>query len=278
MAVIVLFIITISVQPEYYTNTNYIYELTGNDSIVYCATNGGVIAYNYLNGSFKVLTNTDGLQLNRQTCLGVDSSGYIWVGNESGLALIDPNFSNVLRYPVSSLPNSIVQEIICTLDTIFVGTAGGLLIIDTKGTPQDFTDDVLEVKYQYDGLPSDNVLSVASGDTLLWVGTDDGLASFNKDFLSPPIIWTTSNGLLNNKIDKIAVIDTTVYVGTELGLNRFRGDYFDTLVVNHEIKDISYAGDSLVLALEANNQGGIYYQGSLIVINKGLPTNCRVLS
>jgi ligand-binding sensor domain-containing protein len=277
MVILFTFIINITVQPEYYTNTNYIYELTGRDSLIYCATNGGVLSYNQAKGTFNVITNSDGLLINRQSCLCLDSLYYVWTGCALGLTVVNSDLSTIQFYP-HSLPNSNVQEIVSIRDTIFVGTAGGLLIIDTKGTSQDFSDDVSVILYESHGLPSVVIRSILSSDTLLWVGTDEGIAVFDKNPLSLLAVYTTEDGLLSNHINTIACVDTTVYVGTDFGLNRFVGDHFDTLVVGHEVRDISYAGDSVVLALEAASQIGFYYEGNLSITKNGLPTLCRVSS
>ena len=152
MILILVLVAEISIQPQYYTNTNYFYEITGYDTIIYGATNGGVIAFNTQTISFRVLTNTDGLQMNRQRCLGLDSSGYLWVGNELGLAQIDPDFQSIMIYP-----NQIgisTQEIACQRDSIYVGSTDGLLFIRTMGTPGDFSDDSISRIFESEGLPS----------------------------------------------------------------------------------------------------------------------------
>jgi hypothetical protein len=275
MLLFIAFIINITINPEYYTNTNYIYELTGYSSKIYGATNGGVVVYDYMDDAFSVLTNTDGLQLNRQNCLGIDGSGYIWVGNSSGIAVIDSGFNTIQINPIN-WPN--VQDIYCLGDTILVGSSGGLLMINTQGTPQDFADDVGWQMYESGGLSSDNISSITGNQVTLWIGTDNGLTFFPWGVDSAIIIYTTEHGLLSNNINKVTIIDDTLYVGTDLGLNRFVGDHFDTLVVGHAVNDINYAGDSLVLALEAASQIGFYYEGSFSIEKNGLPTMCRVSS
>ena len=274
---IFLFIINISAQAEYFTNTNYLYEITGKDSIVYCATNGGAVAYNYISDTFEVLTNVDGLQLNKQWCLGLDSSGYVWIGNDLGLALIDQNFSSIQVYPIEYLTSFTIRVVECLKDSIYVGSIDGLLFIDTKGTPDDFTDDSRLTIYETEGLPSNNVRAIAPGDTLVWVGTDEGLVTFKKDFTSH-VQYDISDGLLSNVINKIAIIDTSIYVATDFGLNIFRGDHFDTLLIGYEVNDISHTGDSLALALDTLSQIGFFYQGSLTIAKNGLPYKCKVLS
>jgi hypothetical protein len=277
MILIYLLVTSVSVHPEYYTNTNFFYEIIGRDSIIYGATSGGLVSYNYLQDTFRVLNNTDGLQMNKQNCLGLDSTGYIWVGNQLGLALVDKDFSSVQTYPIECLTCTRTQEIVCLEDSIYVGSSGGLLFINTNGTPADFSDDLRMKIYVQDGLPSNNVLTIAIDDTLIWVGTDNGLAHFTKDF-STYVQYDTVNGLLSKEINKIAIVDTSIYVATELGLNSFKGDHFDTLWMGVGINDISYLGDSIILALDSLPlQVAIYHQGDTSIINDSLPYRCRVM-
>ncbi len=277
MILILVLVAEINLQPQYYTNTNYYYEITGRDSIIYGATNGGVIAFNKQTKGFSVLTNTDGLQMNRQRCLGLDSSGYLWVGNELGLAQVDDMFSAIQIYPIEHLTSTSTQEIVCQRGSVYVGSTGGLLFINTMGTPADFSDDVRMKIFEPEGLPSKNVLTIALDDTSVWVGTDDGLVRFSKDFLTYAQ-YSTAHGLLENRINKIFIMDTSIYVATRSGLNSFQGTYFDTLLINERVFDINRIGDSLVLALDSISQVGIFHQGSLTVINNGIPYLCRVHS
>ena len=280
MTLIFLLVTNILINPEYYTNTNYFYEIVGEDSIVYGATNGGLVAYNYLNGTIEVLTSTDGLQMNKQNCLAFDSSEYIWVGNELGLALVSRDFNDIQIYPVECLACTRTQDITCSKDSIYIGgSTGGLLFIDTKGTPADFSDDARIKITTLEGLLSNNVLSIALNNAYVWVGTDNGLTRFTKDF-NPDSTqqYTISQGLLSNHINKITVIDTLVYVATDSGLNLFQGNYFDTLLSGYEINDICFVGDSLVLALDQISQIGFYYQGAFTIAKDSLPYRCKVLS
>jgi hypothetical protein len=277
MILILALVAEINIQPHYFTNTNYYYEIASKDSTVYGATNGGIIAYDRQARDFKVLTNTDGLQLNQQKCLGLDSSGFIWVGNKMGLALVDNNLNQVMIYPPEHLTGTNTQDIVCLRDSIYVGSADGLLFINTMGTPADFSDDERMRIREPEGLPSKNVLSIALDDTSIWVGTDNGLVRFSKDFLVFQQ-YSTANGLLSNHINNIFVKDTSVYIATNMGLNSFQGTFFDTLLVGEYISDVTQLGDSLVLALDSLSQVGIFYQGILSVINNGIPYLCKVNS
>ncbi|MGB3342024.1 MAG: T9SS type A sorting domain-containing protein [bacterium] len=277
MILILVLVAEINIQPYYFTNTNYYYEIISQDSVIYGATNGGIIAYNRQSRDFQVLTNTDGLQLNRQNCLGLDSTGFIWVGNASGLALVDNNFSEIRIYPAEHLTGTNTQDIACLRDSIFIGSADGLLFNNTMGTPDDFSDDVRMKIREPEGLPSKNVLTIALDDTSIWVGTDNGLVRFSKDF-SVFEQYSTVHGLLSNHINKIFIKDTSIYIATNMGLNSFQGTYFDTLLTGEYISDVTQLGDSLVLAMDSISQVGIFYQGNLSVINNGIPYLCKVNS
>ncbi|UCG91577.1 MAG: T9SS type A sorting domain-containing protein [candidate division WOR-3 bacterium] len=273
-----LIIINISIEVEQYTNTNYLYDITGRDSIIYCATNGGVVAYDYVDDSFYVLGDIDGLQLSRQQCLGLDSSGYVWIGNDRGLALIDADFGRIQIYPSEYSVPTFIQEIACLTDSIYIGSTYGLLFIDTKGTPDDFADDSrLRLFDETQGLASPDVRTIAFDDTSIWVGTDNGITQFRKDF-SSFVQYDRSDGLLSNSVNKIAFIDTAVYVGSDSGLNVFRDDHFDTMLQGYEVNDIVHIDDSFVLALDTLSQIGILHEGSLTIAKSGLPYRCKVLS
>uniref|UniRef100_A0A7C4XM32 T9SS type A sorting domain-containing protein n=1 Tax=candidate division WOR-3 bacterium TaxID=2052148 RepID=A0A7C4XM32_UNCW3 len=269
-----LFIFNFSLKPFYYTNYNYYYSITAKDSLIYGATNGGVVKYNHLNDSFQVLTNADGLQTNRQNCIALDSSGFIWTGSEFGLALIDREFKFVRGYPKNLLPSSRIRAIYCLKDTILVGTENGLLFIATNSTPDNFGDDITLRIYESEGLISNNVTALGAGNDF-WIGTDEGITKFSKDFLSHSN-YTTVQGLLSNHINRIAVFDTQVLVATSSGINIFSNDHFDTLLSGYTVKDIVPVGDSLLLALDSTRQVGIFFQGSLKIIKDSLPYLTRV--
>ncbi|MEO0094874.1 MAG: T9SS type A sorting domain-containing protein [candidate division WOR-3 bacterium] len=274
MISIKLFIIAISLKPVFYTNHNYVYNIAVNASSVYAATNGGIVAYNYLNNNFKVLTNTDGLTTNRQKCIAIDSSGNIWAGSDNGLVQIDKSFNNIQIYPIECLPCTRVNTIYCLKDTILVGTQNGLLVIDTKGTSENFQDDKVLKIYDFQGLSSNNVLTIEV-DTFFWIGTDEKITRFTNDFQNYTI-YGMENGLLKNYIVKIKIIDSGLYVGTDGGLNRFTGTHFDTLITGYKIVDIEKAGDSLLLALDSLRQIGIFFQGNLSLLNSGIPYLIRI--
>lgn len=277
MIAILVLVSSITLQPFYYTNTNYYYQIMFQDGVLYGATNGGMVAYDPVGHTYAVVNNTDGLQTNRQICCAIDSSGYLWSGNEQGLALISNTFSHIYLYPDQAI-SSFVQVIECLPDSVYVGSPGGLLFIQTHGTPDDFDDDTRTRLYVQNGLLSNNVTTIAFDNDHLWVGTDQGITRFVKS-LHPDSFdqYTVAHGLLSNDVRHIEIVKDTVYVATSMGLSVYNGMTFDTVFDNYEVRDVSYVGDTIVVALDTLRQVGFYYQGTLTFVQNGLPYKCRAM-
>jgi hypothetical protein len=270
----ILIVLAINIKAEYYTNTNYIYDMTGLGSTIYCATNGGFTAFNTETEDFRVLTNTDGLQKNAQNCVGLDSSGNIWSGNDLGLVLVESDLSSIHVYPIDCLTCTRITDIVCRTDSVYVGSSNGLLFIDTRGTPTDFDDD-RPIKI-FD-LPCYSITSIAVDDTSIWVGTaTGGIAHFSKELI-PINNYTVNHGLLANEINDLMFDGSQLYVATDAGLNRFAVDRFDTLLTNYSISKLSLLNDSIVLGLDQTQQVGLFSGGTVTIIRDGLPWYSKVL-
>jgi hypothetical protein len=277
MILVFLLVSSILLNPVYYTNSNYFYEIISQDSLIFGATNGGLVRYNILRNTYDVITSADGLMCNRNTSCSLDSTGFIWSGCDLGLAVVSSDLATVANYPSQYIPPTSIHEIVAMRDSIYIGSAGGLLFIDTRGTSINFDDDVRLWIYDINGLPTDNVTALAVSDTLIWAGTTNGLVHFNKDF-SNPVQYTTSDGLLSNVIRSILISDTSVYIATDNGLNRFSGNNFDTLFAGPDIQDMAAWGDSLVIVLDTVSQVAVYYSNDTTIIKDNLPYRCRVNS
>lgn len=267
---LIFFLAAVELEPFYYTNHNYFYDLIGREPYLYGATNGGVVRFDYQAGTGRVLTSRDGLRINRQRCLAPDAGGGVWVGNDEGLAFIDAGFTAATNYPVDWLPSQRINTLVTMHDTLFVGTTAGLLRIETGGTPADFDDDIRTTVDVFAGLPSNDITALASDDSSIWVGTALGLVRLTKDLSE-----IDQYNLIGIGINALCVSDSSIYAGTTTGLHRYAVDHFDTLVTD-AVGDIAAAGDSLILAMDSARQVGLYRAGQLTIINAGLPSLTRV--
>lgn len=68
-----------------FTNTNYINDMAGTDSVLYLATTGGLQMFTVADTTFReTFTNADGLPINVLTCCATDRDGNIWIGTGGG--------------------------------------------------------------------------------------------------------------------------------------------------------------------------------------------------
>ena len=112
MTLVFFLVSSIILDPVYYTNSNYFYEITGKDSFVFGATNGGLVRYNMLRNTFDVITSTDGLLCNRTTSCSLDSAGYVWAGCDLGLAVVNSDLATVANYPSQYISSVSIHDIV----------------------------------------------------------------------------------------------------------------------------------------------------------------------
>ena len=106
----------------------------------------------------------------------------LWIGTDVGVSYT--NGRDWVGYTASNseLPSDDVRSITNghNAGELWIGTAAGVARLDYAGTPRDHQDDTWEIFTAADGLPGDEVLSLALGqDDEVWVGTAEGLARYD---------------------------------------------------------------------------------------------------
>ena len=124
--------------------------------------------------SFHPWQREQGLPQNFIRALGQTRDGYLWIGNDEGVARFDG-----VRFTSFGLPEGLHNGRVNILygdsrGTLWIGSAGGGLTHLQNGKFTTFT--------QHDGLPANIITGLAEdGDNRLWVGTDSGLAVWEND-------------------------------------------------------------------------------------------------
>ena len=149
----------------------------------------------------------------------LDDHSNLWIGTNSGLAILDKNRTNIQIYSNedSALPAARITSITQTRDgTYWVGTYFGL----TKARRSYFA------KYTVEnfGLSNPSVNAFArTGDGSIWVGTDDGLNQLKPD--GEEFTWHntfTKPALSDNAVMSLLGEKGTLWVGTYSGgLNKY---------------------------------------------------------
>jgi len=109
-------------------------------------------------------------------------------------------------------PETGINAIVCTEDTVWLGTDSGLIKFAADSPKQCAKYDAS------DGLLDDDVLSIGLYKDEVWVGTYIGLSRFeNGDFIN----YRMSDGLLKGAVMAIDVNDKYVWFGLDTGLSKF---------------------------------------------------------
>jgi streptogramin lyase len=242
-----------------YTNTNFINDMAGTDSVLYLATNGGVASLDILPGPAMrwTLTDTDGLPTNRCLCVAVDSSGNLWVGTDGGgLAVIEHDSGRVWQYRPSDLALRI-RALACDGDRLLCGSDQGLYLIETRGTPLDFNDDSI-VRFtttRVPELPSDQILCIAVFDQY-WVGTNAGAVAVDRDLGD----WIPYRSPFGDSVRSIASWRDSLLIATEAGVAIGESSWFRPVVVfgePTEVFELAVSGSRIYLATEVGLYEGV---------------------
>ncbi|MCZ6767563.1 MAG: T9SS type A sorting domain-containing protein [bacterium] len=199
-----------------HVSASFVSDIVLYNGELYMATTGGLIIYNPSNGNIDKFTNTGGLPSNNLTSLIFDNAGSIWVGTfDSGVARLDPVSGGYDVTAFSNTFNGIVDDRITSLsawgDSILYGTQSGAGVLvsgfsaarfeKSDGLPSEFIYDVFAdgdrawvatdsgvvfidnfglVQQASTGLPDPDARTFVRDDTVLWVGTANGIAWYDE--------------------------------------------------------------------------------------------------
>ncbi len=208
-----------------FTNKSSIRDMVFAQEKVWCATNGGIVAFEQNGKEVKTLTNTEGLSFNSVVHLAKDRTGNIWFGLANGIInVFNPNDGS-LRI-IDDFARNEIRSIVPAGDSVFIGLNIGVSL---------FLLDRMEVKETYKNLGSFPieipVNAVAVDFPTIWVGTNQGIAAadLRQSNLKAPQSWqnfTLKNGLPSLAVNSIFAKNGIVLAGTDLGVVRFENDHW----------------------------------------------------
>ena len=208
-----------------FTNKSSVRDLIAFNRSIWCATNGGVVAFSLDGTESLSMTNTEGLSYNDVSHVAVDHKGNIWFGLTNGL--IDVYHQQDKSFQViDDFSRNQIKDIVPMGDSVFIGLDIGVSL---------FLLDKMEVKETYKNLGAFPIEveanAVAIDFPYIWVGTPDGIAraDLRQVNLKAPQSWenfTTDEGLPSNEITAIFAHGSTVLAGTHLGVARFESGHW----------------------------------------------------
>jgi ligand-binding sensor domain-containing protein len=234
-----------------YTNTNFINDIVGDSLNLYCATQGGFSIFSINESSYTdVFTNTEGLSVNRVSCLVRDKWGQIWIGTYRGLAIFNPSSKTIQSYrSLGTAEQDIITCLESAGDTMLIGTENGLFVVDTRGT-SSIDDDVV---FQ-PNLPMQFSCKIFSLGVLdyFWVGMCPGIIKLNRNLQS----YTTYPHPLGDSVKAMTVVSDSLYIVTETGMSKYNGTNFNAILSfpqNFVVFDLKYNDNKFYIA----TQGGL---------------------
>lgn len=232
-----------------FTNTNYVNDIAGNDSVLYLATSGGLRVFTVRDTTFRdVYTNARGLPVNDLLCCVEDRAGLIWIGTAGGgLVVFDPGNGSFYDYPTDLLPLT-VTSLGVSGDTILLGSENGAFVIARQDAGHNFSNDIV-IQFQSPRILSNTVISVGAAGGSFWIVTDAGVSRVAQSLDST---WAYPHPF-GDSARSVIDYQGSAYIATDTGVVRFNGVGFDTVAAYpqpHSVRKLAAWQDTLYVAVE----------------------------
>jgi ligand-binding sensor domain-containing protein len=247
-------------------------QITGlceDSGILWCGTEGGLLAFDPDTDSFLRWTNTDGMHSVNVTAVATDPEGYIWIGfNNGNIQRYDPETDAWLL--VEDYEENRITCLAVAGDTLFVGLDIGVSLYlvsrrEVKETYRNLGFRSAVGNYITD-IPVNDILTTGNS---IWVGTDEGLAQSlldNRNLLDPENWnqYTITEGLANNQITALIQYEEDVYAGSPWGISEWDGHQWQ-IISSAEAFDLIVHRDRLYVAAYT----GVMYRDGEQWVNLG---------
>lgn len=197
----------------------------------FVATDNGLLLCDYTAGSLTTpCTELDANQFDGVTATGDPATtglvagaadGGLYLASIANGAVVDESF---FEDGNSNLPDNRVRDVLFVGGKLYVGTDSGMCIVDDPsgvldGSVNDLCSSIVDANNSQ--LRDDEVRSLASNGTTLWIGTSQGLVEYNTATGTIVAIFDEDNGMTNDRINDIAIDAAGIlWVGTNDGLVR----------------------------------------------------------
>lgn|GEM_PF-1581626 len=229
------------------------YDLVKVDRKVYIAGREGLSVFEESNGRFYTLNRFNGLSDNYITAL--DKSGdEIWIGAARGISVMSLPGETIKKIEDSEIKTRRVHDLRIDGNYVWAGTDYGIYLHDRKigdwtyvagseilahSPVRDIKLNKKEVWFAKDagidyfdkttgkftGLSnvfyhSRPALCLLPGDSLVWIGTDEGLVKYDRS-LDRWVVYEAEDGLPPGQINCLSMEGDYLWIGGDRGLTRF---------------------------------------------------------
>ncbi|MBN1479205.1 hypothetical protein EH223_16050 [candidate division KSB1 bacterium] len=232
-------------QWQTFTNTSEIRQFTIADSMLWSATNGGILRVNVNTLEYKKFTNTEGLAQIDVVAIAHSPNDQLWVAMPDGLLQIMAIESGEWD-SYNEFQNEIkVNALMPHHDFVLVGFDKGIaeLQLDAKNR--------WERTWKADIGAVNTILITGEH---IWVGQQDGVRRIPLDFPNKqiPSAWerySVGDGLPGNEINELIQFDGEIVAGTATGIGYFDGlEWSRSELSDHNVQSLCRWKEQLVIA------------------------------
>ncbi len=246
-----------------FTSMQAIRSVAVTDTVMWAATEGGMVSYNLTTRSTRKWTNTEGLAANDASAIAAESDSAVWIGFNNG-AIQRYDIKTQTFFTINEYLNREIRCLKVSGDSLLIGLDIGLSIYIISKREVKETYKRLGIAFQVELAVQD----IAILDNHIWIAAEQGIAigQLGTVNLLDPANWqniTETDGLLNKNVVALHVWNNTIFAGTESGLMQFINDNWVTHL-SDRILDIDDDG-SFLFALTSvsivqynNNSWGFY--------------------
>lgn len=238
-------------QWKTYTNTSEIRQMTVMDSVIWCATNGGMLKINADPLSTDQYTNTEGLAQIDVVAVAHDPRGYIWTAMPDGLLQI-LNLTTNEWDTYNEFQNRLVVSAFAPYnDYMLVGSDIGIseLRLDAKNHWERTWKAEIGLIHE-----------ILIAQEHIWVAQTDGVRRIQVDYTNKqiPNAWQhfgIKDGFQSANVNALLEYGDFLVAGTQSGIIMYDGaSWSSPQMLEHNVRDLVVWNEQICLA----SQRGVY--------------------
>lgn len=240
-----------------------VYDIIGNENIIFIATNKGITIIDKKRKKYKNYTEKDNEVYKNVRKLFYDD-GYLWIGTKEGLAILNLETEELinLTYILEkySPTDKYIGEIYKDLDgEYWIGmfVQGGLIRLNPKEEKVTLYKNIENNK---NSLSNDSIRSIVEGESgEIWIGTSFGLNRLDKknDRFER---YTTKNGMANNTVYGVLIDQYgNPWCSTNIGISKI--NISTGLISNLDVTDGLQSNEFNGNAFFKNRNGELLFGG-----------------
>ncbi len=256
-----------------YTDMKNVRAVASDGQTIWAATSGGVFRFNPSDSTYQKFVNSDGLSTNNVTAIFIDSSGNVWIGQQSGNIDVYNPQTKLWRYitdvALSGKTNRAINNFYQSGNKIYIATAFGVTVFSI--TKFEFADTYTSFDSAIQAIQP-NVSAVRVFQNRVFAATNSGIASskIGAVNLAAPESWEILSPIKTG--NNFAEFGGALYASTVSGMLKFDGGIWNLAFgIGSDVRIIS-ATTAAIIYSESNTLKSVNASGIITVISSTVPS------